>query len=118
MSVLASIGTAGVPGVGLIMLSMVFSQVGLPIEGIGLILGVDRILDMLRTAVNVGGDAAVTVIVAKMENEMDVAVYNDPNAGAETMFDDHIDADSERELSAVFSDNLLGSEYDEIKQSS
>ncbi|WP_169392028.1 MULTISPECIES: dicarboxylate/amino acid:cation symporter [Psychrobacter] len=118
MSVLASIGTAGVPGVGLIMLSMVFAQVGLPIEGIGLILGVDRILDMLRTAVNVGGDAAVTVIVAKMENEMDVAVYNDPNAGAETMFDDHIDADSERELSAVFSDNLLGSEYNEIKQSS
>jgi Na+/H+-dicarboxylate symporter len=55
MSVLASIGTAGVPGVGLIMLSMVFAQVGLPIEGIGLILGVDRLLDMIRTAVNVSG---------------------------------------------------------------
>ena len=67
MSVLASVGTAGVPGVGLIMLSMVFAQVGLPIEGIGLILGVDRILDMLRTAVNVSGDAAVTAIVAKSE---------------------------------------------------
>ena len=116
MSVLASIGTAGVPGVGLIMLSMVFAQVGLPIEGIGLILGVDRILDMLRTAVNVGGDAAVTVIVAKMENEMDVAVYNDPNAGAKTMFDGHIDADSERELAAVFSDDLVGSEYDDQKR--
>ena len=117
MSVLASIGTAGVPGVGLIMLSMVFSQVGLPIEGIGLILGVDRILDMLRTAVNVGGDAAVTVIVAKMENEMDVAVYNDPNAGAKEMFDGHIDADSERELSAVFHDDLLGSEYNDHNRS-
>jgi Na+/H+-dicarboxylate symporter len=51
MSVLASIGTAGVPGVGLIMLSMVFVQVGLPVEGIGLILGVDRLLDMVRTSV-------------------------------------------------------------------
>ena len=116
MSVLASIGTAGVPGVGLIMLSMVFAQVGLPIEGIGLILGVDRILDMLRTAVNVGGDAAVTVIVAKMEGEMDVAVYNDPNAGAKEIFDGHIDADSERELAAVFSDDLIGSEYDDNKR--
>lgn len=55
MSVLAPVGTAGVPGVGLIMLSMVFAQVGLPIEGIGLILVVYRILDILRTAVNVGG---------------------------------------------------------------
>ena len=53
MSVLASIGTAGVPGVGLIMLSMVFGQVGLPVEGIGLIIGVDRLMDMVRTAVNV-----------------------------------------------------------------
>ncbi|WP_352336944.1 dicarboxylate/amino acid:cation symporter [Psychrobacter sp. 16-MNA-CIBAN-0192] len=116
MSVLASIGTAGVPGVGLIMLSMVFAQVGLPIEGIGLILGVDRILDMLRTAVNVGGDAAVTVIVAKSEGEMDVAVYNDPNAGVKEIFDGHIDADSERELSAVFKDDLIGSEYDDHKR--
>ncbi|OXL25510.1 dicarboxylate/amino acid:cation symporter [Psychrobacter sp. DAB_AL32B] len=116
MSVLASIGTAGVPGVGLIMLSMVFAQVGLPIEGIGLILGVDRILDMLRTAVNVGGDAAVTVIVAKSEGEMDLAIYNDPDAGAKDMFDGHIDADSERELSAVFHDGIMGSEYDDIKR--
>lgn len=68
MSILASIGTAGVPGVGLIMLAMVFNQVGLPVEGIALILGVDRLLDMLRTVVNVTGDAAVTCIVAKGEH--------------------------------------------------
>ncbi|WP_372843501.1 dicarboxylate/amino acid:cation symporter [Psychrobacter sp.] len=116
MSVLASIGTAGVPGVGLIMLSMVFAQVGLPIEGIGLILGVDRILDMLRTAVNVSGDVAVTAIVAKSEGEMDLAIYNDPDAGTKEMFDGHIDADSERELSAVFHDGVMGSEYDDIKR--
>ncbi|WP_219701525.1 dicarboxylate/amino acid:cation symporter [Marinomonas lutimaris] len=81
MSVLASIGTAGVPGVGLIMLSMVFAQVGLPIEGIGLILGVDRLLDMIRTAVNVSGDAVVSIVVAKSEGQLDESVYNDPNAG-------------------------------------
>jgi Na+/H+-dicarboxylate symporter len=81
MSVLASVGTAGVPGVGLIMLSMVFTQVGLPVEGIGLILGVDRLLDMIRTAVNVSGDAVVTSIVAKSEGKMDIAVFNDPGAG-------------------------------------
>jgi len=81
MSVLASIGTAGVPGVGLIMLSMVFTQVGLPVEGIGLVLGVDRLMDMIRTAVNVSGDAAVSSIVAKSEGKLDIAVYNDPDAG-------------------------------------
>ncbi len=81
MSLLASIGTAGVPGVGLIMLAMVFNQVGLPIEGIGLILGVDRLLDMVRTAVNITGDSVVTCIVAKGENELDMSVYNDPDAG-------------------------------------
>jgi len=73
---LASIGTAGVPGVGLIMLSMVLTQVGLPVEGIGLIIGVDRLLDMVRTAVNVTGDSAVGCIVAKREGELDVATYN------------------------------------------
>ena len=114
MSVLASVGTAGVPGVGLIMLSMVFAQVGLPIEGIGLILGVDRILDMLRTAVNVGGDAAVTAIVAKSEEKMDVAIYNDPAAGTKDVFDGHIDEDNEREFSQVFSDGIMGSEDDDI----
>jgi len=81
MSVLASIGTAGVPGVGLIMLSMVFVQVGLPIEGIGLILGVDRLLDMIRTAVNVTGDAAVTCIVAKSEQEIDLETFANLEAG-------------------------------------
>lgn len=71
---LASIGTAGVPGVGLITLSMVLASVGLPVEGIAIILGVDRLLDMLRTAVNVTGDAIVTIIVAKSENEVDESI--------------------------------------------
>lgn len=84
MSILASIGTAGVPGVGLIMLAMVFNQVGLPVEGIGLILGVDRILDMLRTAVNVTGDATVTCIVARGEQEINQSIFNDPEAGVIT----------------------------------
>lgn len=66
---LASIGTAGVPGVGLIMLALVLDQVGLPVEGIGLIIGVDRLLDMVRTAVNITGDATVSCIVAKSEGE-------------------------------------------------
>lgn len=91
MSVLASIGTAGVPGVGLIMLSMVFTQVGLPIEGIGLILGVDRLLDMVRTAVNVSGDAVVSTVVAKSEGKLDVDVYNDPDAGV--IHDEDLDID-------------------------
>jgi Na+/H+-dicarboxylate symporter len=73
---LASIGTAGVPGVGMIMLAMVLKQVGLPVEGIALILGVDRLLDMVRTAVNVTGDAVVTCIVAKSEGELDEDVFN------------------------------------------
>jgi len=81
LSVLASIGTAGVPGVGLIMLSMVFAQVGLPLEGIGLILGVDRLLDMVRTAVNVTGDAVVSSVVAKSEGKFDTSVFDDPDAG-------------------------------------
>lgn len=88
MSVLASIGTAGVPGVGLVMLSMVFVQVGLPVEGIGLILGVDRLLDMMRTVVNVTGDAVVSTIVAKSENALDCKVYNDMEAGVVTELTD------------------------------
>lgn len=79
---LASIGTAGVPGVGLIMLAMVLEQVGLPVEGIGLIIGVDRLLDMTRTAVNVTGDSMVTLIVGKSENQFDETIYNDPDAGS------------------------------------
>ncbi|RRS32476.1 MAG: sodium:dicarboxylate symporter [Epsilonproteobacteria bacterium (ex Lamellibrachia satsuma)] len=101
MSVLASIGTAGVPGVGLIMLSMVFTQVGLPVEGIGLILGVDRLLDMIRTAVNVSGDAAVSVIVAKSEGKFNAAVYNNPEAGILTEENLNIDVSAEHELAEV-----------------
>ncbi|MFD2165950.1 dicarboxylate/amino acid:cation symporter [Thalassotalea euphylliae] len=78
---LASIGTAGVPGVGLIMLAMVLEQVGLPVEGIALIIGVDRLLDMTRTAVNVTGDSMVTVIVGKSEDQFDTDTFNDPEAG-------------------------------------
>lgn len=77
---LASVGTAGVPGVGLIMLAMVLNQVGLPVEGIAIIMGVDRLLDMTRTAVNVTGDCMVTCVVAKSENEFDTHVFNDQNA--------------------------------------
>jgi Na+/H+-dicarboxylate symporter len=68
---IASIGTAGVPGVGLITLAMVLQQVGLPVEGIALIIGVDRLLDMIRTAVNVTGDAMVSVVVADAEGALD-----------------------------------------------
>ena len=64
---LASIGTAGVPGVGLIMLGMVLSQVGLPLEGIAIVMGVDRFLDMLRTSVNVSGDAMVSLVINNSE---------------------------------------------------
>ncbi|MFK8018878.1 MAG: dicarboxylate/amino acid:cation symporter [Pseudomonadales bacterium] len=76
---LASIGTAGVPGVGLIMLAMVLQQVNLPVEGIALIIGVDRLLDMLRTAVNVTGDASVSCVVARSEGQIDDAIYNTPS---------------------------------------
>ena len=73
---MASIGTAGVPGVGLITLSMVFASVGLPVEGIALIMGIDRILDMTRTAVNITGDAVCTTIVAYQNNDCDINVFN------------------------------------------
>jgi len=79
---LASIGTAGVPGVGLVMLAMVLRQVNLPVEAIGLIIGIDRILDMARTAVNITGDAAVSCVVAKFEGQLDMDVFSDPEAGA------------------------------------
>lgn len=73
---LASIGTAGVPGVGLVTLALVLQQVGLPVEGIALIIGVDRLLDMLRTALNVTGDSVVSCVVAKSENAIDAQVFN------------------------------------------
>jgi len=95
MAVLASIGTAGVPGVGLIMLAMVFNQVGLPVEGIALIMGVDRLLDMMRTTVNVTGDAAITSIVAKSEGSLDEGTFYDPDAGiVEEIHLPHSSADS------------------------
>ena len=73
---LASIGTAGVPGVGMIMLSMVLQSVGLPLEGIGLIMGVERIIDMFRTTVNVMGDNICTLIIANSEKELGLNKYN------------------------------------------
>lgn len=82
MATLASIGTAGVPGVGLIMLSMVLVEVGLPVEGIGIILGVDRLLDMSRTAVNITGDLMCTAVVARSEGEFEPAIYGAENHGS------------------------------------
>lgn len=72
---LASIGTAGVPSVGLVTLTMVFNSVGLPVEAIGLIMGIDRILDMTRTAVNITGDAVCTTIVAHQNKALDKNVF-------------------------------------------
>lgn len=80
---LASIGAAGVPGVGLVTLTMVLQSVGLPVEGIALIIGVDRLLDMIRTGVNVAGDAVVAVIVAKSEKLLDVERYNNTKLNVE-----------------------------------
>ncbi|MFN2287980.1 MAG: dicarboxylate/amino acid:cation symporter [Chromatocurvus sp.] len=88
---LASIGTAAVPGVGLITLAMVLGQAGLPVEGIALIIGVDRLLDMVRTAVNVTGDATISVIVARSEQQFDEQVFLDPDA------DRNPEADEENE---------------------
>jgi Na+/H+-dicarboxylate symporter len=72
---LASVGTAGVPGVGLVTLAMVLTSVGLPTEGIALIMGIDRIIDMTRTAVNVTGDAVCTTIVAHKEGLVNKEVF-------------------------------------------
>jgi Na+/H+-dicarboxylate symporter len=66
---LASIGTAGVPGAGMVMLAMVLQSVGLPVEGIALVAGVDRIFDMGRTTVNITGDAACSIVVSKLEEK-------------------------------------------------
>ncbi|BCL71796.1 dicarboxylate:amino acid:cation symporter DAACS family protein [Vibrio nigripulchritudo] len=75
-STLASIGTAGVPGAGLIMLSLVLSTVGLPLEGLAIVAGIDRILDMARTSVNVCGDLMVSVLISRSEKGLDTSVYN------------------------------------------
>ena len=77
---LASVGTAGVPGAGLIMLGLVLTSVGLPLEGVALIAGIDRILDMARTTVNVAGDLMTTTLVGRSENELDREIYNSDNA--------------------------------------
>jgi len=74
---LASIGAAGVPGAGIIMLVIVLKAIHIPVEGIALILGVDRILDMLRTTLNITGDAAVCVAVATSEGKIDNIDFND-----------------------------------------
>jgi Na+/H+-dicarboxylate symporter len=76
---LASIGTAGVPSVGLVTLAMVFDSVGLPVEGIAIIMGIDRILDMIRTAVNITGDAVCTTIVANQDKAVDRELFNNMN---------------------------------------
>ena len=76
-AVLASVGTAGVPGVGMITLAMVLQSANLPLAGIALIIGFDRILDMMRTTVNVMGDCVCSVIVAKSEDELDEKKYSD-----------------------------------------
>ena len=73
---LASIGTAGVPSVGLVTLAMVLNSVGLPTEGIALIMGIDRLLDMIRTAVNITGDAVCTTIVCHQEGSLNREVFN------------------------------------------
>ncbi|WP_062262764.1 dicarboxylate/amino acid:cation symporter [Endozoicomonas arenosclerae] len=80
-STLAAVGTAGVPGAGLIMLSLVLSSVGLPIEGVALIAAIDRILDMARTWVNVQGDVMVSTVIAKTEGELDKTIFDDEKAG-------------------------------------
>lgn len=87
---MASIGTAGVPGVGLIMLTMVLQQVNLPVEGIMLIIGVDRLLDMMRTVVNITGDGAVATIVGRSEGKLDMDVFENPDAGLRGDDDDDV----------------------------
>ncbi len=82
IATLASMGTAAVPGVGLVMLTMVLTQVGLPAEGVALIIGVDRLLDMMRTALNVTGDSAVAVIIARGDEALDEKVFKDLGAGS------------------------------------
>jgi Na+/H+-dicarboxylate symporter len=81
---LASVGTAAVPGVGLITLALVLEQAGIPVEGIALIIGVDRLLDMVRTAVNVTGDATVSLIVAELEGQVDKSIFGDWQADVMT----------------------------------
>lgn len=82
-AVAASVGTAAVPGVGIVMLAMVLNQVNIPTEGIALIIGVDRLLDMMRTAVNTSGDLAATVVIAKSEGEHDADIFNNVDSDSD-----------------------------------
>ena len=86
-AVMASIGTAGVPSVGLITLNMVFGSVGLPVDAIGIIMGIDHILDMFRTAVNVTGDAICTIIVSFKNKSIDLDIFNGKKSPGETWDD-------------------------------
>lgn len=78
-STLSAIGTAGIPGAGFLILSMVLKSVGLPLEGLAIIFAIDRLRDMVGTVVNIVGDAIVAVYVAKSEGELDLKQYNDPH---------------------------------------
>ena len=89
-STLAAVGTAGVPGAGLIMLSLVLSSVGLPMEGVALIAAIDRILDMARTWVNVQGDVMVSTVIAKSEGELNQAIYDNDEAGEEEVLNPQV----------------------------
>ncbi|MGY4041652.1 dicarboxylate/amino acid:cation symporter [Aeromonas hydrophila] len=86
IATLASIGTAGTPGTGLMLLTLTLTAVGLPLEGVALIAGIDRILDMARTTVNVSGDILVSVLIARSERELDLATYHDASAGEDIDF--------------------------------
>ena len=78
--VLAAIGTAGVPGAGLIMSTLVFTQIGIPLEVVALIAGVDRILDMIRTSINVVGDSTTALAVSRMEGELGSEPFDEDEA--------------------------------------
>ena len=93
---MASVGAAGVPGVGLITLALVLEQVGLPVEGIAMIIGVDRLLDMVRTVVNVTGDATVSLVVAELEGQVDKTVFGDWQADVMTSRNYQTDGDPDR----------------------
>ena len=76
---LGSIGAAGIPSGSIIFMGMVLSSVGLPLEGIGIILGVDRVLDMVRTTINITGDSAITLIIDKSEGGLNEKLYHKKN---------------------------------------
>ncbi len=101
ISVLASIGTAGVPGVGIVMLAMVLNQLGMPLEGIGIILAVDRIIDMMRTVVNITGDAVVTTIVGQKTGKLDQSVFDNPDAGLIEASQLEIDHEAEQAFARI-----------------